>query len=76
VLCELVPGGVPKAIIAAHAAQLLDSITRAGARWEPAAALSPAKVDTANEDRGPLLLTTGGKDHAVPEATTKSTLEQ
>jgi transposase len=27
VLCELVPGGVPKAIIAAHAAPLLDSIT-------------------------------------------------
>src|SRR5262245_4825288 len=31
VLCELVPGGVPKAIIAAHAARLLDSITPAGA---------------------------------------------
>ena len=31
VLCELVPGGVPKAIIAAHAAELLDSITPAGA---------------------------------------------
>jgi transposase len=31
VLCELVPGGVPKAIIAAHAARLLESITPAGA---------------------------------------------
>jgi transposase len=43
VLCELVPGGVPKKIIAAHAARLLDSITPQGAvdaaRWELAAAL-------------------------------------
>ena len=43
VLCELVPGGVPKKIIAAHAARLLDSITPpdavAAARWELAAAL-------------------------------------
>ena len=31
VLCELVPGGVPKAIRAAHAAQLLGSITPSGA---------------------------------------------
>jgi hypothetical protein len=37
---------------------------------------SPTKVDTANEDRGPLLLTMAGKDHTVPEAVTKSTLEQ
>ena len=37
---------------------------------------SPAQVDTANEDRGPLLLTMGGKDHTVPEAITKSTLKQ
>ena len=43
VLCELVPGGVPKKIIAAHAARLLESITPpdavAAARWELAAAL-------------------------------------
>jgi transposase len=43
VLCELVPGGVPKKIIAAHAARLLGSITPpdavAAARWELAAAL-------------------------------------
>jgi len=31
VLCELIPGGVPKAIIAAHAARLLASITPSGA---------------------------------------------
>ena len=37
---------------------------------------SPAQVDTANQDRGPLLLTTGGKDHTVPEAITKSTVKQ
>jgi transposase len=43
VLCELVPGGVPKKIIAAHAARLLGSIAPpdavAAARWELAAAL-------------------------------------
>jgi pimeloyl-ACP methyl ester carboxylesterase len=37
---------------------------------------SPAKVDTRNTDRGPLLLTAGGKDHTVPPAITKSTLKQ
>jgi transposase len=43
VLCELVPGGAAKKIIAAHAARLLDSIKPQGAvdaaRWELAAAL-------------------------------------
>jgi pimeloyl-ACP methyl ester carboxylesterase len=37
---------------------------------------SPDQVDTGNQDRGPLLLTMGGKDHTVPEAITKSTLKQ
>lgn len=37
---------------------------------------SPLKVDTHNEDRGPLLLIMGGKDHTVPEAITKATLKQ
>ena len=37
---------------------------------------SPAKVDTDNPDRGPLLLIAGGQDHTVPEAITKSTLKQ
>ncbi len=37
---------------------------------------SPAKVNTANELRGPLLLMTGGKDHTVPEAITRATLKQ
>jgi pimeloyl-ACP methyl ester carboxylesterase len=37
---------------------------------------SPAKVDTANESRGPLLLTMGKQDHTVPEVITKSTLKQ
>ena len=34
---------------------------------------SPAKVDTENASRGPLLLTAGGKDHTVPAAITRST---
>jgi len=37
---------------------------------------SPAKVDTDNPTRGPLLLIGGGEDHTVPEAVTKSTLKQ
>jgi pimeloyl-ACP methyl ester carboxylesterase len=37
---------------------------------------SPAKVNTANEGRGPLLLIMGGRDHTVPEAITKSTVKQ
>ena len=37
---------------------------------------SPAKVDTGNEMRGPLLLIMGGRDHTVPEAVTRATLKQ
>ena len=37
---------------------------------------SPAKVDTDNAERGPLLLVMGGQDHTVPESITKSTLKQ
>jgi pimeloyl-ACP methyl ester carboxylesterase len=37
---------------------------------------SPAKVDTRNPGRGPLLLIMGGQDHTVPETITKSTLKQ
>ena len=37
---------------------------------------SPAKVDTDNQMRGPLLLITGGRDHTVPEAVTRATLKQ
>jgi pimeloyl-ACP methyl ester carboxylesterase len=37
---------------------------------------SPAKVDTGNEDRGPLLLIMGDQDHTVPEAITKATAKQ
>lgn len=37
---------------------------------------SPAKVDTDNQGRGPLLLIASGKDHTVPESVTRSTLKQ
>ena len=37
---------------------------------------SPAKVNTANSGRGPLLLVMGGRDHTVPEAITTATLKQ
>jgi non-heme chloroperoxidase len=33
---------------------------------------SPAAVDTATSDRGPLLITGGAKDHQVPEAVTRA----
>ncbi|MFC1405628.1 MULTISPECIES: alpha/beta hydrolase [Streptacidiphilus] len=37
---------------------------------------SPAKVETENSGRGPLLLMSGGKDHTVPETVTRATLKQ
>jgi hypothetical protein len=37
---------------------------------------SPDKVNTGNAERGPLLLTIGGQDHAVPKVITKSALRQ
>jgi len=37
---------------------------------------SPAKVDTDNQLRGPLLLVAGGVDNTVPESVTKATLKQ
>jgi pimeloyl-ACP methyl ester carboxylesterase len=37
---------------------------------------SPATVNTANDDRGPLLLIMGGQDHTVPEPITRSTLKR
>ncbi|WP_436757819.1 alpha/beta hydrolase [Streptosporangium sp. V21-05] len=37
---------------------------------------SPAKVNTGNNTRGPLLLIAGGEDRTVPEAVTKATLKQ
>ncbi|WP_029135696.1 alpha/beta hydrolase [Nakamurella lactea] len=37
---------------------------------------SPAKVQTDNADRGPLLLVMASEDHTVPESITKSTFKQ
>lgn len=37
---------------------------------------SAAKVNTANENRGPLLLISGGQDNTVPEVVTRATLKQ
>lgn len=36
---------------------------------------SPAKADTGNGTRGPLLITAGGRDHTVPAAVSRSTLK-
>jgi len=35
---------------------------------------SPARVDTGNATRGPLLITAGGRDHTVPAAISRATL--
>jgi pimeloyl-ACP methyl ester carboxylesterase len=37
---------------------------------------SPAKVNTTNATRGPLLLTAGGRDNTVPASISRSTLKQ
>ena len=37
---------------------------------------SEAKVNTANDQRGPLLLISGKQDHTVPDVTTRSTFKQ
>jgi non-heme chloroperoxidase len=37
---------------------------------------SAAKVNTANSDRGPLLITAGGKDHTVPASISRSTAKR
>jgi pimeloyl-ACP methyl ester carboxylesterase len=37
---------------------------------------SPARVDTDNQSRGPLLLIASGRDHTVPESVTRATLKQ
>lgn len=37
---------------------------------------SPAKVDTANATRGPLLITAGGRDHTVPASISRSTMKR
>jgi non-heme chloroperoxidase len=37
---------------------------------------SPAKVDTRNATRGPLLITAGGKDHTVPAVISRATFKQ
>ena len=37
---------------------------------------SPAKVNTGNQSRGPLLLISGTADHTVPDVVTRSTLKQ
>ncbi len=45
------------------------------AAWANFAPKSPAKVNTHNSTRAPLLLTAGGQDHTVPASITRSTLK-
>ena len=73
--------GFGNAISAAESAELHERWTipspgrplfeAAAANFSPR---SPAKVNTDNASRGPLLLTAGGKDHTAPPTITKATL--
>lgn len=74
--------GFGNAISAAESAQLYEhwTIPSPGRPLFEAAAAnlslhSPAKVDTRNATRGPLLITAGGKDHTVPAAISKATFK-
>jgi non-heme chloroperoxidase len=74
--------GFGNAVSAAESAELYDrwAIPSPGKPLFEAASAnlsprSPAKVNTGNASRGPLLLTAGGRDHTVPAAITKSTLK-
>ena len=42
-------------------------------RWRTSPRRSPAKVNTSNKTRGPLLITAGGRDHTVPAAISHAT---
>jgi non-heme chloroperoxidase len=74
--------GFGNAISAAESAELFErwTIPSPGKPLFEAAAAnlslrSPARVDTRNAERGPLLITAGGKDHTVPAAISKATFK-
>jgi non-heme chloroperoxidase len=74
--------GFGNAISAAESAELYEKWTipsPARPLFEAASANfalhSPAKVETRNETRGPLLITAGGKDHTVPAAVSRATFK-
>jgi pimeloyl-ACP methyl ester carboxylesterase len=74
--------GFGNAISEAEASELYDRWTIPSPMrplFEAAAATvnpsSPAKVDTKNADRGPLLLIGAGRDHTVPATITRQTLK-
>ena len=74
--------GFGNAVSAAESAELFErwTIPSPGKPLFEAAAAnfslhSPAKVDTRNATRGPLLITAGGKDHTVPAAVSRSTFK-
>jgi pimeloyl-ACP methyl ester carboxylesterase len=60
-------GGSPRWTVPSPGKPLFEA---AAANFSPH---SPAKVNTGNKTRGPLLLIAGGHDHTVPAAITRST---
>ena len=44
-------------------------------QWPTSSPNSPARVDTANTTRGPLLITAGTADHTVPRVSVKATFK-
>jgi transposase len=73
VLCELVPGGVPKQIIAAHAARLLDSVPPADAVAAARCELAAALVEDLRRIDGQLSETRKKLDTAVRASGTSLT---
>ena len=72
--------GFGNALAEAESAELFDKWTIPGPGrplFEASAAnfkkTSPAAVDTRRDDRGPLLIIAGGRDHTVPEVVAKAT---
>jgi pimeloyl-ACP methyl ester carboxylesterase len=71
--------GFGNALAEAESAELFDKWTIPGPGrplFEASAAnfkkTSPAAVDTRRDDRGPLLIIAGGRDHTVPEVVAKA----
>ena len=74
--------GFGNAISAAESAELFErwTIPSPGRPLFEAAAAnlslrSPARVDTRNAERGPLLITAGGRDHTVPATVSRATFK-
>jgi DNA-binding NarL/FixJ family response regulator len=76
VLCELIPGGVSKEITAAHAAQLLESITPAGAVETARCELAAAFLDDLRRIDAQLLAGQAAADAVAEDAATAEAADE